>query len=127
MTADGVGGVWPYALDLASALEARGVSATLAVMGPPLAADQIAEARGRGVTAIEGGFRLEWMDDPWDDVAAAGEWLLALERQVSPDVVHLNGYCHAALPWSAPAVVVGHSCVRSWWRAVHGEDAPPRP
>jgi glycogen synthase len=39
-------------------------------------------------------------------------------------VVHLNGYAHGALPWHAAKVVVGHSCVLSWWRAVHGEPAP---
>ena len=31
-----------------------------------------------------------------------------------------------ALPWHAPVVVVAHSCVRSWWRAVKGEGAPER-
>src|SRR5262249_20703263 len=64
------------------------------------------------------GFRLEWMESPWDDVAAAGEWLLDLERRVRPDVVHLNGYSHGALPWSAPVVIAGHSCVCSWADAV---------
>jgi glycogen synthase len=39
--------------------------------------------------------------------------------------VHLNGFVHGALPWSAPVLVAGHSCVLSWWRAVHGCDAPP--
>src|SRR5204863_5977395 len=42
------------------------------------------------------------------------------------DIVHLNGYAHAALPFAAPTVVVAHSCVLSWWRAVHEERAPPR-
>ena len=31
MTADAVGGVWPYSLDLASALHSRGVEVTIAV------------------------------------------------------------------------------------------------
>jgi glycogen(starch) synthase len=39
-------------------------------------------------------------------------------------VIHLNGYCHAALPWQAPALVVAHSCVLSWWLAVHGTEPP---
>jgi glycogen synthase len=125
MTADGVGGVWPYTLDLATGLGARGIAVTVAVMGPPLADHQLAEAARRGLDLLEGGYALEWMADAWDDVEAAGQWLLGLERTLSPDVVHLNGYCHAALPWRAPAVVVGHSCVRSWWQGVHGEDAPP--
>src|SRR5205814_9390463 len=53
-----------------------------------------------------------------------GQWLLELERREGPDVVHLNGYTHGALPFRAPKVVVGHSCVMTWWRAVKGEDAP---
>jgi glycosyltransferase involved in cell wall biosynthesis len=65
------------------------------------------------------------MDDPWDDVERAGEWLLDLEDDEEPNVVHLNGYAHGALPFHAPKLVVGHSCVLSWWRAVKGEDAPP--
>jgi glycogen synthase len=125
MTADGVGGVWPYALDLAAGLGVRGIDVTLAVMGPPLLDHQLAEAARRGLNLYEGGYALEWMSDAWDDVDAAGEWLLGLERTLAPDVVHLNGYCHAALPWRAPTLVVGHSCVRSWWQGVRGEDAPP--
>jgi glycosyltransferase involved in cell wall biosynthesis len=64
------------------------------------------------------------MDEPWDDVARAGDWLLGLERALAPDAVHVNGYAHGALPWRAPSVVVAHSCVCSWWCAVKGEDAP---
>jgi glycosyltransferase involved in cell wall biosynthesis len=40
--------------------------------------------------------------------------------------VHLNGYVHAALPWRQPVLVTAHSCVCSWWRAVHGVEAPPQ-
>ena len=65
------------------------------------------------------------MDDPWEDVRQAGDWLLGLEAQVEPDIVHLNGYAHGALPWLAPTLMVGHSCVLSWWRGVKDEDAPP--
>jgi glycogen synthase len=125
MTADGVGGVWQYATDLSTVLASRGVDVLLAVMGPALTADQHAEAATHGVQVVEGAYRLEWMNDPWQDVAAAGAWLLALEREFKPDVVHLNGYCHAALPWRSPVIVVAHSCVRSWWRAVHRHAAPP--
>ena len=63
-------------------------------------------------------------DDPWRDVDAAGDWLLALERDTNADVVHLNGYAHGALPFRARKLVVAHSCVMSWWRAVKNEDAP---
>jgi glycogen synthase len=65
------------------------------------------------------------MDDPWDEVEAAGEWLLGLEEYFTPDLIHLNGYAHGSLPWRAPKIVVGHSCVLSWWKAVKGQPAPP--
>jgi glycosyltransferase involved in cell wall biosynthesis len=65
------------------------------------------------------------MPDPWREVDEAGQWLLGLAAELRPDLVHLNGYVHAALPWKAPVVVVGHSCVLSWWEAVRGTPAPP--
>ena len=126
MTADAVGGVWTYALEAADALAAHGVSVTLAVMGAPLSGPQRRQAEDSAVEAVhESTFALEWMDDPWDDVDRAGNWLLELAGQVNPDVVHLNGYVHACLPWPAPTVVVGHSCVLSWWAAVRGGEPPP--
>jgi len=125
MTADSVGGVWTYALELAAALETFGVEVTLATMGRLLSADQRAEAAAhRNLQVFESRYKLEWMEDPWEDVRASGQWLLALERQIQPEIIHLNGYCHAVLPWSAPALVVGHSCVMSWWQAVRGEQPP---
>ena len=48
MTADTVGGVWTYALELARALEPHGVEIALATMGRPLSASQWQEARAVG-------------------------------------------------------------------------------
>jgi glycosyltransferase involved in cell wall biosynthesis len=125
MTADTVGGVWTYALELSRALAARGVGVVLATMGTPLSEAQWAEALGvPGLTIEQSTWKLEWMEEPWEDVAAAGQWLLELEARYAPDVVHLNGYCHGALPWKRPVLMVGHSCVYSWWEAVRGEPAP---
>ena len=124
MTADAVGGVWTYAMDLASALRARGAQVTVAVLGPPMRDWHRADAAARGVEVVQHPGRLEWMADCWEDVDCAGEFLLEAARERSPDVVHLNGFSHAALPWNAPTLVVAHSCVRTWWRGVHGEDAP---
>jgi glycogen(starch) synthase len=127
MTADAVGGVWPYALDLADALAPHGVEVAFAVMGPAPRPDQREELRASRLARYDHGpFALEWDEDPWTDVEAAGDWLLALAADVEPDIVHLNGYAHASLPWSAPVLVVGHSCVLSWWEAVRGERAPAR-
>ncbi len=124
MTADAVGGVWDYALQLAEGLGVRGAAVTLATMGPRPGDDQRAAARAiPSLRLLESEYRLEWADDPWDDVARAGSWLLDLEARVQPDIVHLNGYAHGSLPWSAPTVVVAHSCVCSWWTAVRGGGA----
>jgi glycogen(starch) synthase len=125
MTADTVGGVWTYALDLANALAPHGVEVELATMGRQLDGDQRAQLARSAVVALhESQFALEWEDDPWDDVDRAGRWLLELEARLRPDVVHLNGFAHGSLWWRAPVVVVAHSCVRSWWQAVKGEPAP---
>lgn len=124
MTADAVGGVWTYAMDLAGAMRSRGVQVTLAVMGPRMHDSQRAEAASRAIDVVEAPYRLEWMEDPWMDVERAGPWLLSLADRVEADLVHLNGFCHAALPWKVPTVVVAHSCVRTWWRGVHGDAAP---
>jgi glycogen synthase len=125
MTADTVGGVWTYALELARALAPLGVETELATMGAPLRPDQWAEASEiPGLTIHESAYKLEWMEDPWYDVGHAGDWLLDLEARLEPDVIHLNGFVHGCLPFRAPRLVVGHSCVLSWFRSVRGEDAP---
>lgn len=124
LTADTVGGVWTYATDLARGLAARGVQVHLATMGAPLRAPQRAMLDGLDVVLHESDWKLEWMDQPWDEVDRAGDWLLGLEHLVRPDLVHLNQYAFGALPWSVPTLLVAHSCVLSWWQAVHGEPAP---
>jgi len=121
ISTDAVGGVLTYTAELAAALEATGDEVVVATMGPRPSRAQREALPSR---LHESGFRLEWMEDPWDDVAAAGEWLLRLEEEVRPDVVHLCSYAHAALPFRAPKVLVAHSDVLSWWRAVHGTEAP---
>jgi glycogen(starch) synthase len=116
MTADTVGGVWTYCVELAHALDAE---VHLATMGRPLTAGQRGEA-DVFARVHESDFPLEWQDEPWAGVDESGRWLLQLETTLQPDVVHLNGYVHAALPFRAPVLVVAHSDVVSWWRAVHG-------
>lgn len=127
MTTDTIGGVWTYALQLAEALQPHGVEIALATQGAALTQDQRAAADSlQNVRLHESEFRLEWMDEPWDDIRAAGDWLMELAATFSPDVVHLNEYSQAALPWKVPTVVVGHSCVCSWYRSVRAENAGPQ-
>lgn len=126
MTADPIGGVWTYALELASAFHRHGVEVALATMGRRLGAEERAAAREvPGLRLFETAYRLEWMRDPWRDIQAAGRWLLELERELAPDIVHLNAFAHGALDWRAPVLVAGHSCVASWYRAVRKSDPLP--
>ncbi len=125
MTADTIGGVWRYAIELCTWLGERGATVALATMGNHMTRAQRREARAiSGLEVFESNYRLEWMNDPWADVDRAAAWLLDLESVVRPSVVHLNGYAHGALPWRAPALIVAHSCVESWFRAVKSESAP---
>lgn len=125
MTTDTVGGVWTFTLELARQLSKWGVEVLLAALGGEPSAQQATEAQQiPGLCLMGSGWKLEWMEEPWNDVAMSGEWLLRLENDYRPDVVHLNSFGHGTLPWRAPAVLTAHSCVVSWWQAVRGDDAP---
>jgi glycogen(starch) synthase len=76
MTADTVGGVWTYALELVKGLAPQGTHVHLATMGAPLSAAQWQQVAALpNLTIRESTYRLEWMDEPWDDVARA--WFTA--------------------------------------------------
>jgi glycogen synthase len=125
MTADSTGGVWTYALDLCSVLNSFGIKVSLAIMGYPISCSQQKEAdQIPNLTIHQSTYKLEWMDDAWSDVDQAGKWLLHLEAEIKPDLIHLNGYTHASLNWNSPVLVVAHSCVLSWWKAVKKDEAP---
>lgn len=121
MTADAVGGVWQYCVDLVTSVAERGAEVMLVTMGPRPRPEQTAQLLAiPRVSLQQSDFALEWMPNPWSDVDAAGEWLLELQSSFDPHVIHVNGYAHASLPWRKPVIVTAHSCVYSWWRAVHG-------
>ncbi|MFO7963008.1 MAG: glycosyltransferase family 4 protein [Desulfobacterales bacterium] len=125
MTADTIGGVWTYALELAEALAPYGIEVALATMGQlpdPIQKQQIRSIPN--ITLFESRFKLEWMERPWQDVTSAGKWLLMIEKRIRPDLVHLNGFAHGALPFRAPVLIVAHSCVYSWFHAVKGRQPP---
>ena len=125
LTTDSVGGVWQYALELARGLIECGDEVALATMGGKLSRNQLKEAAAiAGLSLYPSAWKLAWMDEPWADVERAGDWLLSVAAQVRPTVVHLNDYSHGALPWDGPVLMVGHSCVLSWWQAVNATAAP---
>jgi glycosyltransferase involved in cell wall biosynthesis len=127
MTSDTVGGVFGYSVDLCRAITRAGGHVLLVTLGPrPSPAQRAQLSQLSGVELVATDYKLEWMDDALPDVRRSGEFLQGLAESYRPQLVHLNGYAHGALAFPAPKLVVAHSCVLSWWRAVYGADAPAR-
>jgi glycogen synthase len=125
LTTDVAGGVWTYTEELAAELSARGHAVELVSFGGDPRPEHIAWVErqpGIGFTPLP--HPLEWMPEPEPALSASGAALRAVADRFRPDVIHLNQFYPAALELGAPKVVVAHSDVLSWWRAVHGRDAP---
>jgi glycogen(starch) synthase len=124
MNADTIGGVWTYAIELIAALGSHDVEIVLCSTGrlPTPEQRQVITAQNN-VRLLETAFKLEWMEDPWDDVIKTRQWLQEIATAERPDLIHLNDYAHAAADWEQPVLVVGHSCVLSWHEAVRGRPA----
>lgn len=128
MTTDTVGGVWTYACDLVSGYLRRGVDVCLVALGRRFLESHWNDVRllsntGPGkLECISANYKLEWMEDCQKDLTDSAEFLCRLIDDRQPDVLHLNQFCYGALPVDIPKVVVAHSDVISWWRAVHGAD-----
>jgi len=125
MTADAVGGVWSYAATLCAALP--GIRFVLAVTGPPPGNSRRKSIEQLGNVTLElGPYLLEWMEGAAAELAPSRDWLARLARHRSVDLIHVNGYAHAALDVGVPVLAVAHSDVLSWWAAVHRGPAPAR-
>lgn len=126
MTGDTAGGVWTFAIDLAEGLIERGCEVCLATFGPQ-ASDGQRQAASRigGLQWLHHTSKLEWMDTPWADIRAAGQWLREVARAYRPELIHLNTLCHANRSWNLPVVTTVHSCVASWWADVKRSPLPP--
>ena len=124
MTTDNLGGVWTFSTDLAKGLKKYGIEVVLAITGTPLTFAQ--KEKLEGVEYFFEPFHQEWMDNAWEDMEMAGQWLMKINKLVSPDLVHLNTYSWGKLDWNVPVVMTLHSCVLSWWEAVKKEPAPEK-
>jgi CDP-paratose 2-epimerase len=126
MTADAVGGVWTYALDLARTLAPRGVATTLAVLGPAPSPTAAAEAAAvPGLTLTETALPLDWLARDAREITDAATALADLSREIRPDLIQLNAPAFAAAArFPAPVLGVSHSCVATWWAAVRGGALP---
>jgi len=126
ITADAVGGVWQYSLDLARGLSRLGHETVLALMGPAATSEQIkAAARVPGLRLVDTGLELDWLAKDEASLVHAAEAVAALAAEAGADLVQLNTPALAALAdFGRPVVAVLHSCVATWWEAVQGTTLP---
>jgi glycogen synthase len=125
LTTDVVGGVWSYTEELVDALRGRGHLVSLVSLGGEPRADHRAWLAARPdlpCTALP--HALEWMPEPEPSLTRSIEELRRIADGFRPDVVHLNQYVYGAHELGAPALVVAHSDVVGWWRAVRGGEPP---
>lgn len=125
MTADAVGGVLHYALDLATGLWRHGVRTTLALLGPaPNEAQRRSAAKIPGLRVIETGLPLDWLAGDPAAAQSASREIARLARCHGAGLVHLNTPSLAVAAFHQPVVSAVHSCLASWWAAVRGGKLP---
>ena len=125
MTADAVGGVWTYALDLAEGLQASGHVVTLVVAGPRPSEIQRSQAEAVGAKLAEIDAPLDWTARDEAELAQAAASTAAAAASIHPDVLHLNSPSLAAYAdFGLPTLGVCHSCLATWWSAVKGASLP---
>ena len=124
LTADAVGGVWQYAIDLARALRAQDIEPIVAVLGPPPTPDQ--QACAQGLRVVPTGLPLDWLCGDAAPVLAAGLAIADLAAREEVDCVQLNmPTLGARATFHVPVVAVAHGCVSTWWEAA--QDTPLGP
>jgi glycosyltransferase involved in cell wall biosynthesis len=116
ITADAVGGVWQYAIELARELRPLGFEAVIALLGPAPSAAQ--RALAQDLRLVETGLPLDWLCEGPAPVLAAGAKIAALAKDEGVDLVQLNmPTLAAAAPFHVPVLCVTHGCVATWWEA----------
>ncbi len=133
MTTDTVGGVWTYTRELVlGLLDARAdVQVLLVSFGSAASDEQTTWLRG-----VSGRYRkrftfesttlpLEWQGENSKAYIYAEPLLRRIAKQFVPDVLHSNQFCFGALPLQCPKIVVAHSDVLGWARAMHGDVGLP--
>lgn len=128
MTADALGGVWQYALELSAQLAEHGDRVTLALIGPAPSPEQREEASAvPGLRLEVTDQELDWLADGPKPVRRAARAVSALAERVQADVVHCNSPALAdAARFPAPVVSVAHGCLSTWWNAARSEPLPER-
>lgn len=113
LTTDTVGGVWDFCWMLASELDRFGHAVTLLAFGEPTTT-QRRQANRAGATLRNAPLKLEWMAKSARDLRHARKLVVEVEREVLPDVIHVNQYGVLSGDLIAPTVLTAHSDVLSW-------------
>ncbi|NJC34010.1 glycosyltransferase involved in cell wall biosynthesis [Sphingomonas jejuensis] len=125
MTADAVGGVWSYALDLAAGLRAHGTEVLIAVAGPAPCTDQQSAAEQAGIALVTLPGPLDWLDATPATLERQAAALERIARGWKADLIQLNSPILAAFgTFDRPVLGICHSDLATWWSAVRG-DTPP--
>lgn len=124
LTTDCVGGVWRYSLDLATDLAGRGWTVCIGIVGPDPDPEQLRELMESGCDWICPGIPLDWQSGGEAPLAAGRRQLIEAAVAWGADLVHLNQPAYGGRDWPVPVVLVVHSCLESWWRAVRGTPPP---
>ena len=126
LTCDAVGGVWQYSTDLARALAPLGYQVTLAVMGPsPNEAARDSIAGSANISLVDSGLELDWLAADPAPVIDAERRLAEMAGDLGADLVQLHTPALVSMGrYPCPVIAVQHSCVATWWAAVHGGDMP---
>ena len=126
ITADAVGGVWQYSVELAGGLAQLGIETVLVVMGPsPSEAQRGAALRVPGLTLVDTGLALDWLAENRSALRRAGAAIRELAETHEIDIIQLNTPALAgAVRFDRPVVAVQHSCVATWREAVQGTPLP---
>ena len=126
VTADSLSGSWTYVRELVTGLVTRGVQVTLVSFGEIPLPDQITWMDHlHGLDYRPTAFRLEWMQEAEQDLPESSAYLMALVRELRPDVLHLNQFCYGNLSVDVPRVVMAHGDLITWTQAVHNRSPQP--
>lgn len=123
VTTDTLSGVWTYTQELVAGLINRGIHVTLVSFGDIPLSQHTSWMDGlQGLDYRPTAFRLDWMEDGEQDWRDSSAYLTSLVKELKPDLLHLNQLCYGSLPVKTPRVVVAHTDLISWWKAVHGQE-----
>ena len=127
VTADAVGGVWNYSVDLARGLARLAIETVLVVTGPSPSPAQRQAARAiAGLRLIETGEALDWLAPDAETLVQTGEAVARLAAEHQADIVQLNAPALAAsVVYPVPVIAVAHSCLATWWDQVKGDEPMP--